>query len=71
MKPNYDAMSRSELRAYILQHRDDVEAIEIFFARRSPDSEAVIFPPAKTEEEWQQQMETLRPILEHQQKPDD
>jgi hypothetical protein len=36
MKPNYDAMTNQELRAYILQHRDDVGAIEAFFARRSP-----------------------------------
>ncbi|NJL42166.1 MAG: hypothetical protein HC899_40200 [Leptolyngbyaceae cyanobacterium SM1_4_3] len=49
MKPNYDAMTNQELRAYILRHRDDIDAIEAFFARRSPDSEAVIFPPAKTE----------------------
>jgi hypothetical protein len=67
MKPNYDAMSRSELRAYILQHRDDVDAIEAFFARRSPDSEAVIFPPAKTDEAWQQQMEALRSMFENKQ----
>ncbi|NJO51151.1 MAG: hypothetical protein HC840_18835 [Leptolyngbyaceae cyanobacterium RM2_2_4] len=61
---DYDAMTNQELRAYILRHRDDVDAIEAFFARRSPGSEAVIFPPAKTEEEWHQQVETLRPILE-------
>lgn len=61
---DYDAMTHQELRAYILQHRDDVDAIEAFFARRSPDSEAVIFPPAKTEEEWHRQVEMLRPILE-------
>lgn len=53
MKPNYDAMSRSELQAYILQHRDDVDAIEAFFARRSPDAEATWFHPPKTHEEWQ------------------
>lgn len=67
MKPNYDAMTRAELRAYILQYRDDVEAIETFFARRSPDSEAMIFPPAKTDAEWQQQIETLRPMFENRQ----
>lgn len=67
MKPDYDAMTRAELRAYILQHRDDIEAIEAFFARRSPDSEAVIFPLAQTEEEWHQQIETLRPMFEQKQ----
>ncbi len=26
MKPNFDAMSRAELRAYVLEHRDDEDA---------------------------------------------
>jgi hypothetical protein len=41
MKPNYDAMSNAELRAYCLEHREEISALEAFFARRSPDSEAV------------------------------
>jgi hypothetical protein len=64
MKPNYDEMTQTELRAYILGHRDDLDAIEAFFARRSPDSEATLFPPPQTEQEWQQQLEIIRPILE-------
>lgn len=64
MKPNYDEMTQAELRAYILEHRDDLDAIEAFFARRSPDSEATLFPPPKTEQEWQQQLEIIRPMLE-------
>jgi hypothetical protein len=64
MKPDYDAMTEAELRTYILQHRDDLDAMEAFFARRSPDSEATWFHPPKTTEEWNQQIEMLRPILE-------
>ena len=64
MKPDYNEMTNTQLRAYILQHRDDLDAMEAFFARRSPDSEATWFHPPKTVEEWQQQMEMLRPILE-------
>jgi hypothetical protein len=64
MKPDYSKMSNSELRAYILQHREDLDAMEAFFARRSPDSEATWFHPPKTVEEWHQQMEMLRPIFE-------
>ncbi|MGV0025503.1 DUF6887 family protein [Phormidesmis priestleyi] len=64
MKPDYAKMSWKELRTYCLQHRDDLDAIESFFSRRSPDSEAVLFHPPKTEEEWQQQLEIIRPILE-------
>ncbi|MEB3233136.1 MAG: hypothetical protein VKJ64_19175 [Leptolyngbyaceae bacterium] len=63
MTTNDDAMSNAELRAYILQHRDDLDAMKAFFARRSPDSEATWFAPPKTEAEWQQQMDTLGTIL--------
>lgn len=64
MKPNYDTMTNTELRSYILEHRDDLDAIEAFFARRSPDSEAVWFTPPQTAAEWKQQTEDLRPILD-------
>lgn len=68
MKPNYDEMTKAELRVYILEHRDDLDAIEVFFARRSLDSEATLFPPPRTEEEWQQQLKIVRPILEQNRK---
>jgi hypothetical protein len=64
MKPNYANMTNAQLRAYILQHRDDLEAMEAFFARRSPDAEATWFNAPQTAEEWHQQTEMLRPILE-------
>jgi hypothetical protein len=67
VKPNYDEMTNAELRTYILQHRDDLDAMEAFFARRSPDDEATWFHPPKTPEEWQQQMEAVRPIFERKQ----
>ncbi|KAM3094137.1 DUF6887 family protein [Phormidesmis sp. 146-35] len=66
MKPNYDAMSWKELRAYILQNRHDLDAMEAFFARRSPDSEATWFSPPKTLEEWKQQEEVFKVELEKQ-----
>jgi hypothetical protein len=41
MKPNFDEMSKAELKAYVLSHRDDDEAIRVLFSRRNPpDSEA-------------------------------
>ncbi|WP_448572612.1 DUF6887 family protein [Trichothermofontia sp.] len=67
MKPDYSAMTQAELRAYCLAHREDLEALEAFFARRSPDAEATWFSVPKTEAEWQQQLEVVRPILEHHQ----
>ncbi|AFZ07413.1 hypothetical protein Osc7112_3017 [Oscillatoria nigro-viridis PCC 7112] len=51
MKPNFDEMSRSELKAYVLSHRHDDEAIRIFFGRRNPpDSKATWYGPMCTPE---------------------
>ena len=41
MKPNFETMTRKELKAYVLAHRDDREAFDLLMSRRSPDSEAV------------------------------
>ncbi|MDJ0619143.1 MAG: hypothetical protein QNJ63_20780 [Calothrix sp. MO_192.B10] len=50
MKPNFAQMSTEELRAYVLAHREDIEALEILFSRRTPDSEAIIYPSMFTED---------------------
>ncbi len=50
MKPNFAEMSTKELRAYVLAHREDTEALEILFSRRTPDSEAIIYPSMFTED---------------------
>ncbi|WP_202815044.1 DUF6887 family protein [Leptolyngbya sp. NIES-2104] len=38
MKPDFKAMSREDLKAYVLAHRDDDEAIRELFSRRSPNA---------------------------------
>lgn len=51
MKPNFDEMSKAELKAYVLSHRDDDEAIRVLFSRRNPpDSEATWYKPMCTPE---------------------
>ncbi len=54
MKPNFETMTRQELKSYVLSHRDDREAIDLLMSRRSPDSEAVWYDastsPAQTKE---------------------
>ena len=40
MKANFEDMTRKELKAYVLAHRDDVEALRSLFSRRSPDETA-------------------------------
>jgi hypothetical protein len=34
----------------VLAHREDVEALEVLFSRRTPDSEAIIYPSMFTED---------------------
>ncbi len=51
MKPNFDEMSKAELKAYVLSHRDDDEALRVLFSRRNPpDSEATWYGPMYTPE---------------------
>ncbi len=50
MKPHFAEMSAKELRAYVLAHREDTEALEVLFSRRTPDSEAIIYPSMFTED---------------------
>jgi hypothetical protein len=46
MKPNFEAMSRSELKAYVLQNREDIGAIRAFF--HHPEGEWTTMPPMFT-----------------------
>jgi hypothetical protein len=41
MKPNFEIITRQELKSYVLAHQDDREAIDLLMNRRSPDSEVV------------------------------
>ncbi|NJM75688.1 MAG: hypothetical protein HC852_07775 [Acaryochloridaceae cyanobacterium RU_4_10] len=54
MKTDYDKMSWSELRAYVLEHREDLDAVRALFDRRSPDSEATWYKFPYTKEQQQQ-----------------
>ena len=50
MKPDFAKMPRSELTAYVLSHREDMEALEALVNRRTPDSEATWYPAPCTPE---------------------
>ncbi|MEH2181502.1 DUF6887 family protein [Nostoc sp.] len=50
MKPNFAQMSTKELRAYVLAHREDLEALDMLVSRHTPDSEAIIYPSMFTED---------------------
>ncbi|MDF0554159.1 hypothetical protein [Kamptonema sp. UHCC 0994] len=50
MKPNFEKMSNKELTAYVLENREDMEALDTLVDRRTPDSEATIYPTMFTED---------------------
>ncbi len=44
MKPNFDRMTRQEIRDYILQHQEDDDAIEALISKGNPNSPTYKFP---------------------------
>ena len=62
MKPDFEKMPRAELRAYVLAHREDIEALRILMSRRNPNAKQYKFPD--TEEGWQQMEEIFRRKIE-------
>lgn len=38
MDKNFEQMSKSELRQYILEHKEDVEALRSLMSRRNPQA---------------------------------
>ena len=50
MKPNFNSMTKSELKAYVLAHRDDDEAFQALISRRSPDETATWYSSENLEE---------------------
>ncbi len=49
MKPNYEAMTKSELRKYVLNHKDDMEAIRLLF-KAPNESQIHRYPSICTED---------------------
>ncbi|MCU0536802.1 MAG: hypothetical protein MUD14_23180 [Hydrococcus sp. Prado102] len=72
MKPNFTEMTVSELRAYVLEHREDDEAIRALF--HHPSLQWVTMPPMFTEdgqpieENIRQAEKTLRQHFEQENK---
>ncbi|NET07301.1 MAG: hypothetical protein F6K09_37440 [Merismopedia sp. SIO2A8] len=48
--PDFKSMPTPQLKTYVLGHRSDVEAVRELFRRRSPDSQATIYPAPLSEE---------------------
>jgi hypothetical protein len=54
MKPNFEAMSKAELRAYVIAHQDDREAFYALADRISANTSNVKYPAEMTPEEIHQ-----------------
>jgi hypothetical protein len=63
MRPNFETMTISELKAYALAHRDEVEPLREIYRRRTPDAEAVWYRLPETKEEEEQQLQQFQQIL--------
>ena len=50
-KPNFDAMSKAELRAYVIAHQDDQEAFYAFVDLITANPSSVKYPASMTPEE--------------------
>jgi hypothetical protein len=62
MKPDFAAMSRKELRAYLLAHRDDEEAFFAYVDRSETEANWVELPPVESIEDLQNFPEFLKKL---------
>ncbi len=62
MKPNFEAMNKAQLRAYVLEHKGDKEALRILMSRRDPNSIKYDFP--NTEEGREQTKAVIKRKIE-------
>jgi hypothetical protein len=60
-KPNFSNMTRQELRSYILEHRDDDDAIEALISKGNPNSPIYRFP--QTDDDLQEMEAILKQKL--------
>jgi hypothetical protein len=49
MKPDFNVMSKAELRAYVLEHREDIEAFEALADRIYANPNPQWYQPEDTE----------------------
>jgi hypothetical protein len=61
-KPNFDSMTRQELRDYILQHREDDDAIEALINKGNPNNPTYRFP--QTDEDMREMEAILKQKLD-------
>ncbi|BAZ15978.1 hypothetical protein NIES4071_78510 [Calothrix sp. NIES-4071] len=64
MKPDFNKMTRQELRAYVLENREDDDAIEVLIETANP---GVWYPYPQTDEDLEKMHEILKNYLKKKQ----
>ena len=62
MKPNFKAMTRKELKAYVLKYRNDSEAISAYMEKSETEGNWITMPPLKSMEDFDNYPEFLETI---------
>ncbi|ELR96618.1 hypothetical protein GLO73106DRAFT_00004130 [Gloeocapsa sp. PCC 73106] len=62
MKPNFETMNKAQLRAYVLEHREDQEALRALMSRRDLNGVQYNFP--NTEEGREQTKAVIKRKIE-------
>lgn len=63
MQRNFKQMSTSDLKKYILAHRNEIEPLHELYERRSPDDQATWFAPPETKQEEAAELEQLKRMI--------
>lgn len=58
MNPNFEQMTFAQLRAYVVENHEDIEALRFLMSKRNPNSKG--YPAPMTDAEMEAQMEILR-----------
>ena len=64
MKSKFEAMSRQELRAYILENREDEEAFHVYMDRLKDSPSTKIYPCPNTPENLEIMKQAIRAKLD-------
>jgi hypothetical protein len=58
-QPDFQAMSLTDLRAYVLSHSDDNEAFYVYVDRKQAQGQATKYPPLKSLEDLENYPEVI------------
>jgi len=59
MMSNFEQMSNTELRAYVLSHREDSQAWDIYVERLKDDPTVIRIPPNLDEAGWTKALQVI------------